>query len=154
QRPERHRGSTAPSSRARTSGPRASAPGWSSGARSTRRGAPLVRAAERRPSGSEVAEPVLLPAGADAGLVVGGGPHGGREALAAPFGAAFELPRAGGVDEHAVPEPGAEAGHVAVGQGRARIDGRAEDAGEDHDAVLAGVHAVGEGPVDLLVGGR
>src|SRR5437867_392124 len=102
---------------------------------------------------SQIAQAVLLPALSYAGLVLGRRPHRGREALASPLGTPLELPRARGVDEDAVPEPGAETAHVPVLERRARIDGRAEDAGEHHDAVLARVHAVGEGPVDLLVGG-
>src|SRR5215468_5658570 len=100
---------------------------------------------------SEISQSVLVPALAHPRLVLGGRAHGGREALALPFGPPLELPRARRVDEHAVPQAGAEPAHLAVGQGRARVDGRAEDAREDHDAVLAGVDPVGEGPVHLLV---
>ena len=64
---------------------------------------------------------------------------------------ALELPGARRVDQHAVPEAGAELRHVAILHRRAGIDGRAEDAGEDHDAALAGIHAVRERPVHLLV---
>src|SRR5436309_731638 len=105
----------------------------------------------RPPCRSQIAQPVLVPSRPHARLVVRRGANGGREALAAPLGAAVELPRARGVDEDTVPESGAEPGHVAVVERRARVDGRAEDAGEDHDAVLARVDAMGEGPVDLLV---
>src|SRR2546425_1167002 len=73
---------------------------------------------------SDVAEPVLLPALAHARLVFGRRPHRRRKALAAPFGAALELPVAGGVDERAVPEAGAELRDVAVLERRARIDRR------------------------------
>src|SRR5215510_13893983 len=103
---------------------------------------------------SEVSEPELFPARAHPRLVLGRRAHRGREALAAPLGAPLELPGAGRIDQHAIPEPGAEPRNVAVLHRRARIDGRAEDAGEDHDAVLAGVDPVGERPVDLLVRGR
>src|SRR5207247_9048459 len=102
----------------------------------------------------QVAQAAPLPALPHARLVRGRRPHGRREALAAPLGAALELPRARRVDQDAVPQTRAEAAHVAVVERRAGIDGRAEDAWEHHDAVLAGVDAVGEGPVDLLVRGR
>src|SRR5256886_11188678 len=102
-------------------------------------------------AGSHVAEPVLLPALAHARLVLRRRPHRRRETLAAPLRAFFELPVARGVDEHAVPEPGAELRNVAVLQRRGGIDRRAEDSGKDYDAVLAGVDAAGHRPVDLLV---
>src|SRR5262245_15914798 len=88
-------------------------------------------------SASQVAEPVLGPARSHPGLVVRVGPHGGREALAAPLRAPRPLPRARGVDQHPVPESGAELRDVAILHGGARIDGRAEDAREDDDAPLA-----------------
>src|SRR5262245_60163332 len=103
---------------------------------------------------SEIAEPELLPSGAYSRLVLRGRAHGRREVLAAPLLAALELPRAGRVDQDAVPEPGSELRHVAVLERRARVDRRAENARENDDAVAAGVHAVGEGPVHLLVRGR
>src|SRR5437870_7452542 len=102
---------------------------------------------------SEVAEPELLPSLAHSRLVVGRRTHGGWEPLAAPFGPALQLPRAGRVDQHAIPESGAELRDVPVFHRRARIDRRAEDPWEDHDAVLPRVDPMREGPVDLLVGG-
>src|SRR5262249_13632620 len=99
----------------------------------------------------QIAEPVFLPPRTYAGLVVGRRPHGRWQALVVPPRPLRHLPRARGVDEHAVPEPGAELGDVAVLEWRRRIDRRAEAARKDHDAALAGVHAMGEGPVDLLV---
>src|SRR5262245_38987312 len=88
--------------------------------------------------GSELAQAVLLPARADARLVLGRRPHGGRKAFAAPLGAARMLPGPRGVDQHAIPEPGAELGHVAVFHRCAGVDGRTEDAREDDEAALAG----------------
>src|SRR5690242_21772715 len=86
---------------------------------------------------SEIAQPELVPARAHAGLVLGRRAHGRREALVPPLGAARESPRARGVEEHAIPQPGAQAAHLAVLERRRRIDRRAEDAGEDHQALLA-----------------
>src|SRR5438309_6878188 len=102
-------------------------------------------------AGSHVAEPELLPALAHARLVLRRRPHRRREALAAPLGAALELPVARGVEEHAVPEAGAELRDVAVLERRGRIDRRAEASGEDDDAALARVDPMRHRPVDLLV---
>src|SRR5262249_48327130 len=99
----------------------------------------------------EITQALLGPALADARLVLAVRTHGRRKALATPLRAALELPRARAVEEHAVPEPGAQPRHVAVLHGRGGIDGRAEDAGEDDQAAFARVHAMGERPVDLLV---
>src|SRR3989442_12405633 len=99
----------------------------------------------------QIPEPVFLPARTHAGLVLRGRPHGRRKALVVPLRPLRHLPRARGVDEHAVPEPGAELGDVTVLERRRGIDRRAEAAREDDDAAFAGIHAMGEGPVDLLV---
>src|SRR5215470_265986 len=99
----------------------------------------------------EIAQAVLGPALAHARLVLAVRAYGGREALAAPLRAPLELPRARAVEEHAVPQPGAQPRHVAVFHRRGRIDGRAEDPGEDDQAALARVHAMRQRPVDLLV---
>src|SRR2546427_10099372 len=111
-------------------------------------------AAWTRVIASEIIEPELLPARAHTRLVLGGRADGGREVLPAPLRAPLELPRARRVDQDSVPEPGAELRDVAVLEGRARIDRRAEDPWEDHEAVLPGVHSMGERPVHLLVRGR
>src|SRR5262249_3903674 len=103
---------------------------------------------------SQVAEAVLVPPLAHARLVLGRRAYGRRKALVPPFGASIELPRAGGIDQDAVPQARAEAAHVAVVVWGAGVDRGAEDPGEDHDAILAGVDAMGEGPVDLLIGRR
>src|SRR5262245_18599846 len=99
----------------------------------------------------EIPQAVLGPALAYARLVLAVRTHGRREALPTPLRAALELPRPRAVEEHAVPEPGAQARHVPVLHGRGRIDGRAEDPGEDDQAAFARIQAMGERPVDLLV---
>src|SRR6267143_6531062 len=81
---------------------------------------------QRRKARSHVAEAVLLPALAHARLVLRCRPHRRRKALTAPLGAALALPVARGVEEHAVPEAGAELRDVAVLERRGRIDRRAE----------------------------
>src|SRR4030095_3365650 len=62
---------------------------------------------------SEVAEPQLFPAVAHPGLVLGGRAHRRREPLAAPLGTPLELPGARRVDQHAIPQTGAEPRAVA-----------------------------------------
>src|SRR2546428_5485712 len=66
------------------------------------------------PPGLQVAEAELVPALAHARLVLGGRPHGGREALVAPLRPPRELPRARAVEEDTIPQAGAEPAHVAV----------------------------------------
>src|SRR5687767_4591336 len=112
--------------------------------------APVIPTMSRR-IGLQVSEAVFVPAGPHLRFVFRRRPHGRREALAVPFLALRELPVPRGVEEHAVPEAGAELRDVAILHRSGRIDRRAEDAGEDHDAALARVHAMGERPVDLLV---
>src|SRR6266478_4889642 len=103
---------------------------------------------------SEVAEPELLPALAHPRFVVGRRADRRREPLATPLGAAFELPRTGRVDQHAVPEFGTEPRYVPIFWWSARVDRRAEDPREDDDAVLPRVDPMRERSVDLFVRGR
>src|SRR5580704_5424332 len=77
-----------------------------------------------------------------------------RKAFVVPARLARVLPRARGVDQHAVPQSGAELFDVAVFQGRRRIDRRAEYSREYHDAAFAGIDPMRISPFDLLVGGR
>src|SRR5439155_23571532 len=102
---------------------------------------------------SEIPEPQLLPPLAHPRLVVGRRAYRRREPFAAPLGAARELPRACRIDQHPVPESGAELRHVPIFRRSARVDRRAEDPREDADAVLPGVDPMRERPVDLLVRG-
>src|SRR3981081_4736562 len=101
----------------------------------------------------QIAEAVVRPALAHARLVFGGWTHSGRKAPRAPRRTARFLPRARGVDQHPVPEAGAELGHVAILHRRAGIDGRAENSREDDHAALPGVDAMRKRPLDLLVVG-
>src|SRR5262245_51881415 len=103
---------------------------------------------------SQIAKPIVRPALAHASLVLGSRPHRWRKALATPFRPARILPRARGIDEHAIPQSGAELRDVAVLHGRAGIDGRAEDPREDHHAAFAGVDPVSKSPFHLLVVSR
>src|SRR5207245_11593258 len=89
---------------------------------------------------SEVPQPELVPALAHARLVLGGGPHGGREALVAPLRPPRELPRARAVEEHAVPQAGAELAHVAGFHWRRALCGRADDPRAHHEADFPRAH--------------
>src|ERR1700681_599593 len=77
-----------------------------------------------------------------------------REAFVVPTRLPRVLPRSRGVDQHAVPQSGAELFDVAIFQRRRRIDRRAENSREYHDAAFTGVDAMRVSPFDLLVGGR
>src|SRR5579862_1191542 len=78
---------------------------------------------------------------------------GRREALVVPARLPRMFPRPRGIDQHAVPQPGAELFDVAIFQWRRRIDRRAENPWKDHDAAFAGIDAMRVGPFYLLVGG-
>src|SRR5439155_22217507 len=78
-------------------------------------------------------------------------PHGRPHPAAIRHTPAGDFPVPRGVEAHAVLEAGAELGDGAIFERGRLIDRRPEGAGEDHDAALAGVHAVSQRPVDLLV---
>src|SRR2546430_1463577 len=59
-------------------------------------------------SSSQIAKSVFRPALAHPSLVLGGRPHRRRKALATPFRPTRVLPRARRIDEHAIPQSGAE----------------------------------------------
>src|SRR5262245_4615137 len=88
-------------------------------------------------------EPVFLPALQHQRLVLGRGRDRRREALVVPLRTALEIPVAGGVDQHAIPDAGAELVDVALLKRRRRIERMAEHAGEDDDAAMAGIDAIG-----------
>src|SRR5258707_728635 len=100
---------------------------------------------------SQIAQPVFRPTGSHARLVFRAWPHGGRKPLSAPLRTPRILPRARGVDQHPVPEAGAELCNVAILHRRAGIDRRAENPRKNDDATFAGVHPVSERPFNLLV---
>src|SRR5262245_29672669 len=108
---------------------------------------------EQRPRAgpSQVAKAVFQPAGSHARLVFGGWSHSGRKAFTAPLRAARVLPGARGVDQHPVPQAGAELRNVAILHGRAGVNGRAENPGENHHTAFAGVEPVSERPFNLLI---
>src|SRR6202042_2456865 len=86
----------------------------------------------------QIVEAVFLPARFDPRCVFGVRLDRRREAFVVPARLAWMLPRARGVDQHAVPQAGAELLDVTVFERRRRIDRRAEDAGKNHDAAFAG----------------
>src|SRR5204862_2185495 len=100
---------------------------------------------------SQITQPVFRPTGSHARLIFRGWSHGGRKTLPAPLRTPRVLPGARGIDQHPVPEAGAELCNIAILHGRAGIDRRAENAGEDDDAAFASVHPVSERPFNLLV---
>src|SRR5262245_15821935 len=100
---------------------------------------------------SQVAQPIFRPTGSHARLISRGWSHGRRKTLPAPLRTPGVLPGARGVDQHPIPEAGAELCDVAILHGRAGIDRRAENAREDDDAAFTGVHPVRECPFNLLV---
>src|ERR1700730_9244399 len=79
---------------------------------------------------------------------------GPRKAVVVPARLARVFPRARGVDQHAIPQSGAELFDVAIFQRRRRVDRRAEYSREYHDAAFAGIDSMRISPCDLLVGGR
>src|SRR5580693_533812 len=103
---------------------------------------------------SQIVEAVFRPARLDPRRVVGMRLDRRRKALVVPARLPRVFPRARGVDQHAVPQSGAELFDVAVFQRRRRIDRRAEYSREYYDAAFAGIDAMRIGPFDLLVGGR
>src|SRR5580698_848047 len=61
------------------------------------------------------------------------------------------LPVACRVDQHAIPQPGAELRNIAVLHRGRWIDRRAKDSREDHHAAFTGIDAVRVGPFDLFI---
>src|SRR5580704_10483366 len=102
----------------------------------------------------QIVEPVFLPARIDSRRVVGMRLDGRRKALVVPARLARVFPRPRGVDQHAVPQSGAELLDVAIFQRRRWIDRRAEYSREYHDAAFAGIDPMRVRPFDLFVGGR
>src|SRR5580698_672779 len=103
---------------------------------------------------SQIVEAVFRPARLDPRRVVGMRLDRRRKALVVPARLPRVFPRPRGVDQHAVPQSGAELFDVAVFQRRRRVDRRAEYSREYYDTAFAGIDAVRISPFDLLVGGR
>src|SRR5260370_1205607 len=98
-----------------------------------------------------MATPAVRPSGSHALLASTETPHLRRKTVPPQPPTPLILPRARGVDQHPVPEAGADLCNVAILHWRAGIDRRAENPRKDDDAAFAGVHPVSERPFNLLV---
>src|ERR1700728_4968462 len=89
----------------------------------------------------QIAQAVFGPARLHARRVVSVWLDGRRKTLVAPALLPRMFPVTRGVDQHAIPQSGAELRHVAVFHRRGGIDRRTENAWEDHHAAFTSVDA-------------